>query len=233
MRAHCTGRVTTHNLASAIWPAYRSVEARLQRDGSGGGGMSWSRGRCATLRHAIRAWCIRGAFLLAVAPTVVTAEVAVDGTDFNAFRKKYHCEISQRLAKLQASKRTRDRYLVLALIHHPDRFAQCLFDDSGARVLCEASSGFYTQKGAKPRTFRPSPEAIEVLGRLGFSTDDSQGNFQRQMDTRTDRDIEAVADLLLAAIYEAYGARPNSALEITAPLAPMTAEELARCVPTG
>jgi hypothetical protein len=32
----------------------------------------------------------------------VTAEVAVDGTDFNAFRKKYHCEISQRLAKLQA-----------------------------------------------------------------------------------------------------------------------------------
>ena len=217
-------------MARVAW----SVEARLQREGSGGGGMSMVTWKVCHIAARYSRMVHPGRFLcLQSAPTGVTAEVAVDGADFNAFRKKYHCEISQRLAKLQASKRTRDRYLVLALIYHPDRFAQCLSMTSGARVLCEASSGFYTQKGAKPRTFRPSPEAIEVLGRLGFSTDDSQGNFQRQMDTRTDRDIEAVADLLLAAIYEAYGARPNSALEITAPLAPMTAEELARCVPTG
>jgi hypothetical protein len=195
--------------------------------------MNRSRGTCAASWRAIRAWGIGGAFLLAVAPTVTTAEVAVDRTDFGAFRKKYHCEIFQRLAKLRASKGSRDRYLILALTHQPYRFAQCLFNDSGARVLCEASSGFYTQKDGKPRAFRPSTEAIAVLGRLGFSTDDSKGNFQREMDTRTDGELEAVTDLLLAALYEAYGARQSSALEITAPLAPMNDQELARCVPTG
>ena len=104
MRAHCTGRVTTQNLASAIWPAYWSVEARLHRGGSGGGGMSMVTWKVCHIAARYSRMVHPGRFLAVrqSAPTGVTAEVAVDGTDFNAFRKKYHCEISQRLAKLQA-----------------------------------------------------------------------------------------------------------------------------------
>ncbi len=43
---------------------------------------------------------------------------------------------------------------------------------------CEASSGYYYNKEGTPRTFFLPREAIAALGRLGFSTDDSQGNFR-------------------------------------------------------
>lgn len=155
------------------------------------------------------------------------------GTDFDIFRSKHHCEISQRLGILQALQTRRERFLIVALAHQPDRFAQCLFDAASSKLLCEASSGYFTQRGGRPRSFTPSPEAVAAIGRLGFSTDDSKGNFQREIEARTAADLEAAADLLLATLYDAFGAGPHSLLEILAPLAPLTAHDRSRCTPSS
>jgi hypothetical protein len=174
---------------------------------------------------------IAGAVFRGLILTASSAAAATAGGQFTEFRDKYHCEIVQRLAAIQATESEQGRYLILAMAYLPYRFVQCLFDDSGNRVLCEASSGYHTQKGGKARAFRASPEAVAELGRLGFATDDSKGNFQREMEARSHKDLEVVADLLLAAIYRAYGARPGSRMVITAPLAPAT--DPARCRPIG
>jgi hypothetical protein len=178
----------------------------------------------------VRARWLWGAALLALAALSATAAGATSDARFTEFRDLHRCEIVRRLAVIQATNRKRDRFLILAMVHHPARYVQCLFDEAGTAMLCEASSGYYTEGNGKSRLFRASPEAVAELAWLGFSTDDSQGNFQRKVAAKSPEDLEAVANLLLTAIYRAYGARPSSAMQIIAPLAP---PELGRCVPVG
>ncbi len=79
---------------------------------------------------------------------------------------------------------------------------------------------FYDQKPDQARRFRVTPEALAALAKLGFSTDDSKGNYQRMIDIASPDDFGAVADVILSALYETYGARTDSKIEWQAPLAP-------------
>jgi hypothetical protein len=45
-------------------------------------------------------------------------------------------------------------------------------------MFCEAASGFYDNVASEPRTRHLPASVIAALGRLGFLTDDSEGNFQ-------------------------------------------------------
>ena len=87
-------------------------------------------------------------------------------------------------------------------------------------MLCEASSGFYETKPGAPRTAHLAPAKIAALGRLGFSTDDSRGNFSLDVAVSKEPDFDRTADLILRALYDGYGARDGDALEFTAPFAP-------------
>ena len=148
-----------------------------------------------------------------------------------ALRARYHCELAARLAKLKAAKGRSNRFIIVADVLRPFHFAQCLFDADGERVLCEASSGFFTQRDGGPRRYVPSLQTVAALARLGFSTDDSQGNFQRALEARTDDQVSQIADLLLATLHHAYGVRLETLLHIEAPLAPLSRKERARCLP--
>jgi len=150
---------------------------------------------------------------------------------YQSFRDRHHCEILQRLARLQVHKAKRNRFIIVGKTFVEDHFAQCLFESSGKRVLCEASSGFFIRRRLGGSGYRPSGATVAAIARLGFSTDDSEGNFQRVMDAETPTQLSAVADLLLATLYEAYGAREGTALTIKAPLAPLKRSERASCVP--
>jgi hypothetical protein len=48
---------------------------------------------------------------------------------------------------------------------------------------------------------------VAALGRLGFSTDGSQGNFRIDLDVAEKPDFNAISDFMLKALHDGYGAR--------------------------
>jgi hypothetical protein len=97
-------------------------------------------------------------------------------------------------------------------------------------VHCHRNSGFYDDVEGVPRSRWLPASDIAALGRLGFSTDDSQGNFQIWFDVAEPPDFNAIADFTLKALHDGYGARAGVTLEFNAPLAPNPS---LKCVPVG
>jgi hypothetical protein len=97
-------------------------------------------------------------------------------------------------------------------------------------MLCEASSGYYDSKPDQPRVYRLPAASITALGSLGFSTDDSAGNFQIWFDVPDPPDLNRIADFILKALHDGYGVRAGGKLEFNAPAAPRTSTQ---CVPVG
>ena len=65
-----------------------------------------------------------------------------------------------------------------------------------------------------------SSAQLAALARLGFSTDGSHGNFQQRMHFPPEGpDPDALAGLMLRALYEGYGAHKDMPIEVQAPFA--------------
>jgi hypothetical protein len=153
-----------------------------------------------------------------VAPASPAA--AASASDLTAFLAAYRCELVERLRMIHADPAPDARHLIIYLLDAPRAYVQCLFVENDSKILCEAESEFYRQKAGEPRRFRITPQSLAALARLGFSTDDSKGNYRRIIDLTGAGDFTVVADLLLSALYQGYGARLDSRLEWEAPLAP-------------
>jgi hypothetical protein len=136
---------------------------------------------------------------------------------------EYRCPVVDRLDRIYdyaSPNDYRDRFLAVTLNSHPHGYVQCMFAASRTKLLCEASSGYYYNRSGAPRTFYLSTEAIAALRRLGFSTDDSAGNFRYEAGIGSPPDLNAIADLILTALHDGYGARADSRLSFNAPFAP-------------
>jgi hypothetical protein len=167
-------------------------------------------------------------FMLAPASPAVAASAA----DLSAFLAAYRCDVVERLLMIHANQTSKDdRFLIIGLQGAPEEtYVQCLFNDDDSKIFCEAASGFYLQKAGEPRRSRVTPQALAALARLGFSTDDSKGNYRRMMDLTGPSDFTVIADLMLSALYQGYGAGLDSRLIWEAPLAPGKGT-FARCAP--
>jgi hypothetical protein len=155
------------------------------------------------------------AIALAIAITISPAAAETD--DLGAFLSAFRCPVTQRLAGIHARgdpKREDERFLILALAQGETNYVQCAFFDADRRIMCEAASGYYDAPKGAPRSAYLPGGSIAALAKLGFSTDDSHGNFQRVMDTPEPSDFASVADLLLNALHESYGARLDSKIEV-------------------
>jgi hypothetical protein len=162
-----------------------------------------------------------------------TAACAEERASLRSLLVVYRCPVVDRLERVYDSgdrSGHKDRYLAVTVPEHPHGYVQCMFYDNATRLLCEASSGFYFDKPGEPRTFRLDAEAIAALGRLGFSTDDSQGNFRARWRVGRSPDFNAIADFILTALHDAYGARAESNLSFNAPFAP---RESSSCKPVS
>jgi hypothetical protein len=167
--------------------------------------------------YSNRFWLVLAALVLAAAP----AGAAPD--PFGEFIAKYRCPVADRLERLfDAGDPTKDgdRYLVVSFSTRQQDYVQCLFHDNETMVYCEAASGFWFDKQGAPRTVRLAPGNIAALARLGFSTDDSAGNFKFDRPVPKPPDFGALADLMLKALYDGYDARVATVLEFKAPFAP-------------
>ncbi|MEZ5826910.1 MAG: hypothetical protein R3D30_07310 [Hyphomicrobiales bacterium] len=156
-----------------------------------------------------------------------------DAMTLHTFLLTYRCAVVERLQMIHDNRdRKRDRFIVLAMRLRPQSYVQCIFLDGDRRVLCEASSGFYATPAVQDRSYRLPEYRVAALARLGFSTDDSEGNFQKLITFDGEPDLAVIADLILSTLYEVYDARIGSNLEWVSPLADIDPRKSA-CVPIG
>jgi hypothetical protein len=167
---------------------------------------------------------------LAAAPSIAAAQSAAT---LRALLVEYRCPVVDRLERIHEAgdpASALDRFLAVTVPEHPHGYVQCMFREQRMRLLCEASSGFYFGKAGEPRRFYLSPEAIVSLNALGFDVDDSEGNFRANFDIAADPDFNAIADFILKALHDGYGARAESVLRFNAPFA---RRATSKCVPVS
>jgi hypothetical protein len=162
-------------------------------------------------------------FPLAIfAATVFLADVPPASADngLDDFVAAYQCSLAGLIAKIHAHHSKpgeKGRFVVLALPGPLASYVQCAFDRRDHEGLCEASSGWWNNPPERPHF---TPAELSALAQLGFSTDGSHGNFQRQMQFSSDGpDPYALAGLMLSALYEGHGARKDMQIEVVAPFA--------------
>jgi hypothetical protein len=135
----------------------------------------------------------------------------------------YRCEVVHRLEQIYRSGDPavdHNRFIAVTVSDRPQAYVQCIFHDHQTRLYCEASSGFYYEKESVPRTFYQPPETIVALARLGFDTNDSVGNFKIDREVGSPPDFNAMADFILRALHDGYGAHAEMKLRFNAPFAP-------------
>ena len=91
-------------------------------------------------------------------------------------------------------------------------------------MYCEASSGFYGFQSSDASGLGRSEDVIDSLRRLGFTGSGSEGNFHQEIDVDMPVDVSKVSELMLAALYDVYGARLGAVIDITAPKAIFAAQ---------
>lgn len=117
-----------------------------------------------------------------------------------------------------------DRFLVIEIEGSPESYVQAIFvDEEPPFLLVEAASGFFAQFEGEPRTFKVSSAGKAKLSELGFSLDDSDGNFQLKLFYDPDSalsDFHGAASVMILALRGAYGLSTDSAITLEAPLLP-------------
>ncbi|MCJ2068609.1 hypothetical protein MKK75_07315 [Methylobacterium sp. J-030] len=158
--------------------------------------------------------------LLMVAATSPLAAANLGGTTASRARfiARHRCAIVERLDAMHrpgAVEDGRNRFIVVALHAEPQRYVQCIFEDPDTRMLCEASSGAYGPAGDGRLKLDASARA--ALQALGYVQASPRENFSRSVELGHPPDFAIAADLMLAALHDSYGARPDSVIEIQAP----------------
>jgi len=173
------------------------------------------------------------AFILAGALLAPVEGLGDDGTaTLRELIAQYRCPVVDRLEQIYRATDSADPqnwFLIVYFATNPNDYVQCVFD-TPTRMLCEAASGFYDKVATEPRTRRLPASAIAALGRLGFSTDDSAGNFEIWFDVAEPPDLGAIAEFILKAMHDGFGARADDTLNFEAPLAPKATR---KCVPVS
>src|ERR1700679_3628638 len=165
--------------------------------------------------------CISCLLLTLVPAIVVFANVAAFAADttLDDFVATYQCSLAGLITKIHVHSQPedQDRFIVLALPKPIAAYVQCAFGNKDREGLCEASSGWWNNSWEKPHF---APAQLAALAQLGFSTKVSRGNFKQQMHFPADGpDPYALANLMLSALYEGYGARKEMQIEVVAPFA--------------
>jgi hypothetical protein len=170
---------------------------------------------------------------IALLCTMDHSQSAAETADFKEFRSQYRCEVVNRLERIYGfgdRSQHRDRFLSITVSEHRHGYVQCMFYESGKKLICEAASGFFLSKAGESRLYRLPEDKIEQLKSLGFSDDDSQGNFRNYSDVESPPNFNRIADFLLAALHHGYDATVRSKLEFSAPFAP---DRVTTCIPVG
>ena len=116
--------------------------------------------------------------------------------------------------KYPAKVEGRARFLTVTVTERTAAFVQCTFSDSA--VICEASAF----DGGTEANKTPLPlQSVAALQRLGFVVELEDKNLTYRRPFRGSPDFDAIAVLMLTALYDAYGVREETELKTYAPFA--------------
>lgn len=169
--------------------------------------------------------------LACVAAIVVGAyAAAASAAGLEAFVSIHKCQVAEGLRMIAATTERRDPFLILAWPPSSpvQGYVQCLFNDDSRRIYCEAQSGTLDPGPGR----RPSPAGLAALARLGFDMDATKGNYQRRSAIKAPRDIDAVAEVMLTALYAGYEGVVDRPIIWVSPNA-SEAVAARRCAPTS
>lgn len=166
-----------------------------------------------------------------VALILLAANVADAANDpLRQFIRDYRCMIVEHLKTIhergQRSK-SDNRYLILAMNHHPQRFVQCIFEEIDTKLYCEASSGRYSTS----RSLTLSQAAVSDLEKLGFKPPHEIANFSKELALGSPPDFTESADMMLEVMFRIYSARDGSSMALDAPLVTHGRTFLSKCKP--
>ena len=164
------------------------------------------------MHHTIKLLCLAllGGFTMgcAAAQTDDTLETLL------YFRR---CELSAELQAVYerpAEAEGRGRFLTLTVTDRPAAFVQCMI--AGGAVLCEASA---FDGGTELSKIPLPPRSVAALQKLGFTAAPDGKNFPYRRAFRGKPDFDAIAVLMLTALYDAYGVREETEVKTYASFA--------------
>jgi type III secretion system-like peptide-binding chaperone len=130
------------------------------------------------------------------------------------FRK---CSLSAELQAVYerpAEVEGRARFLTITVTDRPAAFVQCRV--AGGAVICEASA---FDGGTELSKIPLPPQSVAALQKLGFAAAPDGKNLTYRRAFRGKPDFDAIAVLMLIALYDAYGVREETELKTYAPFA--------------
>jgi hypothetical protein len=155
--------------------------------------------------------------------SIVASARAADDPGEARFLARNLCPIGQILNAIRAKpwtdKDEQNRYLILHPKGRLGAYAQCAFFDGGHSVHCEVASPFYARWNNPPDIARKP-----AVARLGYSLDDSKGNYIREFKV-DDEKSPPLAEFMLRSLYESFLDNPDARVMFETPLA--------RSVPAG
>lgn len=149
------------------------------------------------------------------------------------FLQRHHCEVTTRLAMIRDTPVVKNKFLAISPDADRGAYVQCLFNEAGDQVYCEAASGYYRTPNGKTWVPDMPPAAVSALESLGFETKIEQGNFWQELAIKDGSDLDGVANLMLGALFDAYGVRLGLTLNINAPLVELEGPMPPTCTPSS
>ena len=144
-----------------------------------------------------------------------TSRAAAPDPELEALRARLYCPILAYLKAIHAHAPTpHERYLVVGMKGRGGYYVQCLFHDDDSGLFCEVASGSWE----RPAKQLVPPQRLPRLAALGFSTDGTKRNFQRDRPVTGPESLAETADTMVRAFREAYGVRANENFTMLAPL---------------
>lgn len=158
---------------------------------------------------------------VAFAAVLPAASGLAAADDEAAFVARYRTDVAGVLAAIHADKTHEENRSALFALHgDAAKYVKCALIGKDTRIVCNASSGYFSAPQGQPRLYKIDHEGRQALKALGYDLDDSQGDFQLFLPLAGDADVSGAADTVLKTLYDVYAVRPPAEIvDVTAPLA--------------
>jgi hypothetical protein len=129
----------------------------------------------------------------------------------------YGCQVSEALKALRSTPATvAEPFLTIALTGKVAKQVGCEFVEGRTRLLCETSPVSKDKAGDAP-FYAISKRGSTALAKLGFAMNEANGTYQRSVSLEPAGDMRPDAELMLSALYGAYGMRsPEAGISLIA-----------------
>ena len=129
----------------------------------------------------------------------------------------YGCQVRVMLSAIQeAPASVTSPFLMIAVTDKIAKNLSCTFVNDRQHLLC-STAPISKEKAEGAPFYKISKRGGTALGKVDFTMNETEGKFQRTIDLAPKQDLKPIAELMLSALYSAYGMRdPDAGLSLVA-----------------